>query len=481
MDDLNKSERLLSVNWEDGMLIKASHFLDQESYFENLSRWIVEHGMHLPGLTGQSIHHTSSLEMRIDHDGQKWLVLVSRCYALSACGRIIHVDSQLDNAVKSAPISDHGGGAAPVYIHVRPDKLGTGRPSSGDEPTRFTHRSMHYDLIVGDLKGVDPADCVKIGEVVFGDGRPTLNPDYIPPCMVLNAHPLLAEQCRRLFGLLTLTQQGAVTGFQAFVIISQDQPGKFGMEHRWFQEMLGGLAIQLGGMLRTHPQPELPLAPFALFMFYQQVFGIVDAMLETYREATLTIKKKFADNESYKRFSEGLKEFLGSRYNHHELGPQTARLIRLMNDFVEFVNLVRNLAGALPQVGLVMNYRNREYRLQPFSSVVSHIERDSVTVKIEGLGSSASRDLLVGLNRELFSGVDYRYIMVKIGINENDIPGRMDPVYVDAETAGNNLILKPMDDLANFSITSLNLNFRGNFNPQDLKSIPNDMVNVYIY
>jgi hypothetical protein len=395
-------------------------------------------------------------------------------------GRIVQVDQQLDGGVKSAPMAPTHG-ALPVYVHVASDKIKVGHPSGNGEPTRHPFRAFNYRLITGELGEADPADCLKVGEVVFGDARPVLSSDYIPPCMEIRSHPLLADQCRRLYGLLTLVQQGAVSGFQSFAAVSQDKPGKFGAEHRWFQDMLAGLAIHLGGLLRSHPVPEQPISPYYMINHYRQVFGIVDAMMETYKEAAITLRKKYADNELFKRFLDGVKDFLRSGYDHHQLGPQATRLVRLMTDFVEFINMINILAGALPQVGLVMNYRNREYRLQTFGAVASTVERDGVTVKIDGLANVTSRDVLVGINRDLFSGVDYRYIMVRIGLNENNIPGRMDPVYVDAESAGGSLILKPMDDLACPTMTALNLNFKGNFNPQDLKNIPAEMINVYIY
>jgi hypothetical protein len=479
MDDFRNTEKLFSVNWEDGMLVRAAHLIEQEKYYEYLNRWVVEHTPHLFGLTGPTPWHKSSLDLRLDHDGQNWLVVITRCYGMTVSGRIIQIDNILSNEVRSVPVTTGSGDKIPVYLHVKREKRGVGNPSGQDEPTRHPHRAFDYEVIAGELREIDPADCLKVGEIKYSEGRPALSADYIPPCMVIGSHPLLAEQCRRLSGLLTLVQQNAVSGFQAFVAVAQDKPGKFGIEHRWFQDMLSGLAIQIGGMLRAHPTPDLPMAPYDLIRFYRQVFGIVDSMLDTYRESSLILKKKFGDNEAFKRFLSGIKET--GDYNHYDLGPETSRLIKLMNDFVEFINLIKSLAGALPQEGLIMNYRNREYRLQQFSTIHSLIDRDSVTVKIDGLGNCVSRDILVGLHRDLFSGVDYRYIMVKIGINENNIPGRMDPVYVDAEASSGNLLLKPMDDLAEPAIGCINLNFRGNFNPQDLKSISNDMVNVYIY
>ncbi len=482
MDEMKEAGRLLSVNWEDGMLVRAAHLIEQERYFEELNRWLAEHSPHYYGLAGPTVRHSTSLEIRIDHDGRDWLVALSKCYAMTSGGNIIQIDNKYDNSIKSAPIHYKGQESSlSVYVHCKAEKSEVGLPSNNGEPTRHPYRAMGYEIIVGDLKGADPADCVKVAEVNFSDGRPAISADYIPPCMIINAYPLLAENCRRLNGMLRLVQQSAISGFQAFVAVTQDKPGKFGIEHKWFQDMLSTLAVELGAELGGHPQPEEPITPYELLTFYKRIFGLVEAMLETYREASLMLKKKFASNESYTRFIEGIKEFGANRYNHHELGIAISQLIRLMNDFVEFVNMINSLAGALPQVGLVMSYRNREYKLQPYGSIQSSVERDSVTLKIEGIGSAVSRDVLVGINRELLSGVDYRYIMVKIGLNENDIPGRMDPVYVDVETSSGNLILKPMDDLACQSISSINLNFRGNFNVQDLKSVSNEMVNVYIY
>lgn len=481
MDEIKKSGRLLSVNWEDGMLVRAGHLIDQEAYFEELNRWFIRHCVNSYGLARLANANTYPLDIRVEHNGHNWVIVLSRCQGLTSGGDIIQIDAQFDNTIQSAAILMSERSSMPIYVHAKPAKVGVGMPSGSDEPTRRPYRGFDYEILIGQLSNVDPADCLQIGIVNFADGKPQLSPDYIPPALTTSAHPLLAEQNRRLIGLLTVIQQSAVSGFQAFAAVVQDKPGKFGIEHTWLRDILANLAIQLGGLLKVHPGPDMLTPPYELTTFYKRIFGMVEAMLETYHDAAVLLKKKYGENDVYKRFIADMREFVNSKYNHNELGPQTARLIKLMNDFAEFVNLIKNLAGALPQVGQVLSYRNREYRLQQFAGVQSQIERDGVTMKIEGLGSIVSRDILVSISRDLFTGVDYRYIMVKIGMNENNIPGRMDPVYVDADTSPGNLILKPMDDLADSSIITVNLNFRGNFNAQDLKSAAKDMINVYIY
>lgn len=481
MDETKNNGKLLSVNWEDGMLVRASHLTDQEAYFEELNRWVIRHCVKNFGLARLTNANAYPLDIRVEHDGQNWVIVLTRCHGLTANGGIIQIDGQVDNTVQSAAIISGERSGLPVYVYVKPVKVGVGLPSGSDEPTRRPYRGFDYDILIGQLSHVDPADCLQVGVINFADGKPQLSPDYIPPSMTTSAHPLLAEQNRRLIGLLAVIQQSAVGGFQAFAAVVQDKPGKFGIEHTWLRDILANLAIQLGGLLKIHPNPDVSTSPHELTEFYKRIFGMVEAMLDTYHDAAVLLKKKYGENDLYKRFIADMREFANSKYNHNELGPQTARLIKLMNDFAEFVNLIKNLAGALPQVGQVLAYRNREYRLQQFAGVQSHIERDGVTMKIEGLGSIVSRDILVSISRDLFAGVDYRYIMVKIGMNENNIPGRMDPVYVDADTSPGNLIFKPMDDLADSSITAVNLNFRGNFNAQDLKAAAKDMINVYIY
>jgi hypothetical protein len=57
----------------------------------------------------------------------------------------------------------------------------------------------------------------------------------------------------------------------------------------------------------------------------------------------------------------------------------------------------------------------------------------------------------------------------------------MDPVNVDAESSQDNLILKPMEDLKSQSLSVINLNLRGNFNPQALSAVNNENLAVYVY
>jgi hypothetical protein len=154
-------------------------------------------------------------------------------------------------------------------------------------------------------------------------------------------------------------------------------------------------------------------------------------------------------------------------------------LVLLMNDLVEFINLITDLAGVLPQAGKSLHYRQKDYMLQSFGTVSTQPERDGLTVRIQGFNNIVTRDIIATIKKDLFSGVDYRYIMVKVGINENDTPGRMAPVYVDAEFSPDNLVLKPMDDLKSGSLDIVNLNLRGNFNPQDLAGLSAENLAVY--
>jgi hypothetical protein len=193
------------------------------------------------------------------------------------------------------------------------------------------------------------------------------------------------------------------------------------------------------------------------------------------------LKKKYAENELYVKFMEGLPEFTNTRYNHQEIGTIIKTLILLMNNFVEFINLIIDLAGVLPQTGKLLHYRQKDYMLQAFGSIETKPERDGLTIKVQGLNNIVTRDIIATIKKDLFSGVDYRYIMVKVGVNENDTPGRMDPVYVDAESSPDNLILKPMEDLKSQSLDVINLNLRGNFNPQALSGVNNENLAVFVY
>lgn len=481
MEKFKKSGRLLSVNWQDGMLIKSLHFNEQDEYVENLNQWTIRNLTTFFGLTRPAVKSGHSFNVRLDHDGQNWLVILSQCFGFTASGKIIQIDSDFDNSVKTGPIDVGGGNDIPVYVYVSKAKKNVGMPGGTEMATRYPYREYDYRLIVGEPVDIDPADFIKIGEIIIDNGQPQLSSDFIPPCSTIGAHPVLSDYCFRIKGILTQARQSALSGFQAFNAAAQGKGAKFGPEHKSFQDILSGLSIKLGAMLKVHPRPDLAIPPYELFAYYQEVFGTFESMLETYSDATNILKKKYADNELFKRFTLGITEYTNARYNHQEIGKMLKALIMLANDFVEFVNLITSLAGVLPKTGKILQYKQKEYHLRSFGSVAAQPERDGLTVKIVGLNSIVSRDVITTVKKELFSGVDHRYIMVKIGVNENDIPGRMAPVYVDADTSPENLIFKPMDDLKNQAIDVINLNLRGNFNPQALSAMSSDDLAVYVY
>ena len=479
MGNLKKSEKLLSVNWQDGMMIKSVHFDEQEEYFENLARWILSNNPVYYGLARPADMSTPSFDVRIDHDGQDWVVIVSRCIGFTASGRIIQIDGESEDGVKTAKITSEGSNVTPVYVHASGLKKNIGMPAERGLSTRHPYRCFDYRLIVGDAADVDPADCLKTAEIIFSQDKPALSMDYIPPCSVIGAHPMLSDYCYRIKGILTQARQSALNGYRAFAAASQVSSGRFVPEHALFQDILSGLSINLGSKLKAHPEPDLPISPYDLILYYKEILGTVESMLETYGDAAGFLKKKYAENDLYLRFLGGLTAFIGTRYNHQEVGPMIKSLVLLMNDLVEFINLITDLAGVLPQAGKSLHYRQKDYMLQSFGTVSTQPERDGLTVRIEGFNNIVTRDIVATIKKDLFSGVDYRYIMVKVGINENDTPGRMAPVYVDAESSPDNLILKPMDDLKSGSLDIVNLNLRGNFNPQELAGLSAENLAVY--
>jgi hypothetical protein len=481
MENLRKPGKLLSVNWQDGMMIKSMHFDEQEEYFDNLTRWTIRNNPVFYGLTRPADISANSFDVRIDHDGQNWVVVLSRCYAFTAGGKIIQIDGESDEGVKTEAITPGGSDVVPVYIYASGRKKNMGSPGEGNLSTRYPYRCFDYRLVLGETADIDPADCLKIGEIVFSQDKPDLSVDFIPPCSTIGAHPALSDHCHRIKGILTQARQSALTGYRAFIAASQGEGGKYGPEHVLFQNILSGLSIKLGSMLKVHPRPDLPVSPYYLILYYKEILGTVEAMLETYGDAADMLKKKYADNQLYTRFMEGLTAFTNTRYNHQEIGPIVKSLILLMNNFVEFINLITDLAGILPQTGKILHYRQKDYMLQAFGSIETQPERDGLTIKIMGMNNIVTRDIITTIKKDLFSGVDYRYIMVKVGVNENDTPGRMDPVNVDAESSQDNLILKPMEDLKSQSLSVINLNLRGNFNPQALSAVNNENLAVYVY
>jgi hypothetical protein len=481
MENLKKSGKLLSVNWQDGMMIKSVHFDEQEEYFENLSRWTLKNNPVFYGLTRPADMSAPSFDVRIDHDGQDWVVVVSKCIGFTASGKIIQIDEESEDGVKTAKIKPEGSDVMPVYVHASGLKRNIGTPTERSLSTRHPYRCFDYRLIVGEAADVDPADCLKVAEIIFSQDRPALSVDYIPPCSVIGAHPTLSDYCYRIKGILAQVCQSTLNGYKAFVAASQASGGKFVPEHALFQDILSGLSIRLGSMLKAHPEPDLPISPYYLVTYYKEILGTVESMLETYGDAAGLLKKKHAENDLYNRFLGGLTEFTGGRYNHQEVGPAIKSLVLLMNDFVEFINLITDLAGVLPQAGKLLHYRQKDYVLQSIGTISTQPERDGLTIRIEGFDNIVARDIIATIKKDLFSGVDYRYIMVKVGINENDTPGRMDAVYVDAEFSPDRLILKPMDDLKSGSLNIVNLNLRGNFNPQDLAKLNAENLAIYVY
>jgi hypothetical protein len=225
MGNLKKTGKLLSVNWQDGMMVKSAHFDEQEEYFEDLARWTLRNNPVFYGLTRPADMSAPSFDVRVDHDGQNWVVVLSRCFGFTASGRMIQIDGESDDGVKTAEITSEGPNITPVYVHATGLKKKIGMPAEKSLSTRHPYRCFEYRLIVGEAADVDPADCLKIAEIVSSQDKPGLSMDFIPPCSVIGAHPTLSDYCYRIKGILTQACQSALSGYRAFIAASQAAGG----------------------------------------------------------------------------------------------------------------------------------------------------------------------------------------------------------------------------------------------------------------
>lgn len=201
----------LPVNWVDGMKINKTHFIAQfnaSTYqqAQGLSAMITDINY---GLIPNNIAD-NAVKIYISADNQQYInVRVLHCSAITKGGYVIsfdHDSSLNDSSLNiripqlNTPLSDISETDKEyfVVISVSPyERVPGGNINIEEVPPRLPYTLPKYELHLlpfGDIHaGSLGPFLLPIGKVKIVDGNLTLQEDYIPPCAVVNSHPLLRE------------------------------------------------------------------------------------------------------------------------------------------------------------------------------------------------------------------------------------------------------------------------------------------------
>ena len=197
-----------SVNWENGMNINKTHFIQQENAFVdglNDSRAVFLNNKNF-GLVPLSPGSEGAVKTAIKVDNQHFLkVKVFCCRAVTQGGSRIEIldehqlpELELDITSELEQEAQGEGEDYFILLTVEPfHREPFGELNSEEDPPRYPFSRPGFRLNIISEKQMAPdgghPHTFFAGKLKIGKAGPEIYEDYIPPCMEVKSHPLLIE------------------------------------------------------------------------------------------------------------------------------------------------------------------------------------------------------------------------------------------------------------------------------------------------
>ncbi|GHC57607.1 hypothetical protein [Ulvibacter litoralis] len=192
------------VNWIDGMKINKDHFIEMENSILELVKQSEQKNCNPTnfGLLPELSEDMTSMDVSISVDGQETIeVVLNTCRAITLGGHQIEITKntkslleQTGYILKEQYAIDKEEKEWFVVVTVNPFKrIPVGNADPEEEPPRHPHVFSEYKLDVLPKSETSNQELglhhITIGKVILEDGKPVVDPDFIPPCRSIQSHP----------------------------------------------------------------------------------------------------------------------------------------------------------------------------------------------------------------------------------------------------------------------------------------------------
>ncbi len=462
MSDLN----LYSVNWQDGMLITQRHLMDQEKYFEELTRWMALNTGFGYGLVSKSSIGKPALNLNLTVNGDILRVEVSRCQALTPGGFYIEINDNLNNPLKAE--CQVGDSSKIVYLGIDPkNKDGFGDADAEEELPRLPYRVNRYLLSLGEPPNLPIENYIPVAELNVSNGEVSISNDYYPPCVTIAADEHLNQKAgdfkNRLENLLSLSSR-------AFMAMGSNTSltGEKTNLQTAYRDTMYFLVNNLASMLDDFSTGRRMMHPLKLIINIKKLFRVLSSLLnmqpglKDYLNERYFSKERKSDIGQFLALIDG---FLLSEYNHLDIRAQ----IKIIDEIFEEL---RGLMGFLAQTKReqlgdqavatdTLTYRSRTYRLADYGAIKVENIGGLNYLMIEISKPAPVSDIVIMMSKDLFGDSGWASMQVRLGLNEARGLGETDPVDIDGTTFGNKVALHPQDMLQSQAVKQITLIFRG--------------------
>jgi hypothetical protein len=472
MSDLN----LHSVNWQDGMLITEQHLKDQERYFEELARWHSHRVGDNYGLVKKSFSGKPALALNTTVSGDRLLVEVTRCQALTPDGHYVDIDESAESIVRGeAEISET---FVPVFIGVDVTrKKQVGDPDPSEDVPRVPYQTQTYIVGVGGPPNLPEGQFVQVAGLAVNGSEVYPAEKYYPPCVNLNADERLAQKAidlrNRVDNLWRLTSKAYQT-----VSASKSLAGYSSSLQFEFRDTVNLILYHLASTLDEFVVGRNASHPLVMVIYFKKLFRTVISLLDLQPALKDYLNEKFFAkqlNSEIRRYSSAVDTFLSSEYDHRNLGGH----IEMIDGILEVLRGILAFAaqtkieklGEDAMAAETLTYSGKTFRNVEYGSTkleqVGELSYLSITVS----QPCPVADAVALISKDLYEDAEWRNMQVRLGVNEARGLGETDPVDVDVNTFRNKVALHPRDMLKSSSVRQFTLIFRGAVDPQKLSNL----------
>ena len=476
--------KLLSVNWQDGMLVSQQHLKDQETYFENLVRW---HSLDVGdqhGLVRKIRDGSPALGFSLSVSSGLLQVELLHCHALTPDGSIIDYRSDDGRSLRAQAEVDDG--PMPVYVGiVNPDKREVGEPDPEEDPPRYPYLASNYMLAVGQPPQVSQGRYLQIGRLVVDGTEVRHDATYYPPVLTISADQRLNEKVQdyrnRLENLLSLASRA----FAAINVGGSMAREQTSLQNA-FKQTIYQFSYHLSATLDDFVIGRNAVHPEQMVIYFKRLFRVFTTALNLQPALKDYLNEKFFTKElgtEIGSFMSQVDSFLLADYDHNNLGGHVKHVDSILG-------ALRAMMGYLAQVKHEqlgrqavatdsITYHGQTFHVAEYGQARLEQVGELSYLVVDMTESQAVTDTIVLLNKELASAAQWSAMQVRLGLNDARGLGETDPVEIDATTYDTKVALHPQDMLKSPAVRQLTLIFRGAADPDKFANLGKMDLTVY--
>lgn len=469
--------RLLSVNWQDGMLVSRNHLADQERYFEELARWYAKPIGDNFGLVPH--HDRPALKYYAALRGSTVRVEVSECHAITSDGGIIEIDPARESvAVGEAEAASD---ALPVYLALAADaKQHVGQADPGEPVPRLPYCTWAYSVHIGSPPAQAEAKYLQIAQLEVTTEGVTDSPYYFPPCVTVAADERLAAKVRelrdRLDSLMTAISRiaaglapSSAMGTGADLVSS-------------LKQLVSQLGLHAASMFDSMVLGRNAVHPLTIVNQYKGLFRVLSTLLAYMPSVRDFLTDRFFQKQlktEYRTFAMSVDSFLMTEYNHLNLGRHFEEIDQLLGVTQKLIAfLAQGDIAPEPVASDTISYKGMTFAAAEHKECVREEWNDFAILSLDLPSPVTVSDCIILMEKDLLDQAQWNAINVRIGFGDATL-GETNPMVVDATTFGSKVALRAQDMIKVDSARKVGLWFRGLKDSRQLSGLKESEIKLY--